>query len=418
MNFKEVIEYITNLERVGSEYGLERMQALLNKLGYPELAYKIIHIAGTNGKGSTCAFTANILMSAGYKVGSFFSPSVFTYRERFQINMQLAEEDKIAKAFTTVTDCMKKNSIKATAFEVETAVALVLFKNEKVDYVVLETGLGGRWDATNAIKQKAISAITKISLDHQQLLGDTVEKIAEEKIAISNGTIYTTFQNKSLNEIFEKTKSKIVYTSEPKMISVKYLEYQKFEYEGTKYRIQLLGTYQIENASLAILIAKVLIERGAQITEDNIRDGLFDTQWGARFQVVGEDNTYGIALEEDQVLILDGSHNVDGAKSLVSSIKRTFGDKKIGIVFGVLKDKDYEEITKIISEVAEFFVVIQSSSPRALDKNKLAEICKKYNEDVEVSETIKDGIELALSKSNEVVLCGSLTLFSDLEKEW
>ena len=174
MNFKEVIEYITNLERVGSEYGLERMQAILNKLGYPELSYKIIHVAGTNGKGSTCAFIANILMSAGYKVGSFFSPSVFTYRERFQINMQLADEDKIAKAFTMVTDCMKKNSIRATAFEVETAVALTLFKNEKMDYVILETGLGGRWDATNAIKQKEISAITKISLDHQQLLGNTI----------------------------------------------------------------------------------------------------------------------------------------------------------------------------------------------------------------------------------------------------
>ena len=249
------------------------------------------------------------------------------------------------------------------------------------------------------------------------MLGDTVEKIAEEKIAISNGTIYTTFQNLHLNKVFEKSKNKIVYTTEPKMISVKYLEYQKFEYEGSKYKIQLLGSYQMENASLAILIARALIERGANISEDNIKEGLFITQWGARFQVVGEDNPYGIALEKDQVLILDGSHNVDGAKSLVTSIKRTLGDKNVGIVFGVLKDKEYKEIIKIISEVAEFFVVIQSSSPRALDKNKLAEICKKYNEDVEVSETIKEGIELALSKSNEIVLCGSLTLFSDLEKE-
>lgn len=416
MNFNEAFAYITNLERVGSEYGLERMQAILNKLGYPELSYKIIHVAGTNGKGSTCAFTANILMSAGYKVGSFFSPSVFTYRERFQINMQLADEDKIAQAFTIVTDCMKKHSIRATAFEVETAVALVLFKNEKVDYVILETGLGGRWDATNAVKQKEISAISKISLDHQAILGNTLEEIAKEKVAISNGTIYTTFQNKKLNYIFEETEGKVIYTNEPKPISTKYLEYQKFEYDGTKYKTQLLGSYQIENASLAILIAKALIDKGAKISEDNIKEGIYNTKWGARFQVIKDNNIYGIDIEKDKVLILDGSHNIDGAKSLVSSIKKTFAEKKVGFVFGVLADKDYKEITKILSEVAEFFITIQSDSPRALDKYELAKECRKYLEEVETSENIKDGIKLGLSKTNEVVLCGSLTLFSDLER--
>lgn len=425
MTYHDAVEYILKLEKFGSDYGLERMEHLLEVLAHPDCSYLIIHVAGTNGKGSTCAFVSNILMSSGYKVGSYFSPSVFSYKDRFQINMQHAPEAEIAKAFTEVVNVANEYNIKATAFEIETAVALTIFKNMNVDFAVLETGLGGRWDATNAVSQKLIAAITNISLDHQQILGNTIQEIASEKAAITRGKIHTTYLNKIVEaqltkvQVFnhgehKEIESEIVYTKQPKLISYSALKEQKFEYAGKEYKIQLVGTYQINNASLAILISEELQSHGYKITYKSICDGLYNTKWGARFQVVCEGNPHGIKMQDNQVVILDGSHNIEGAQSLKASIQRNFKDRRVGIVLGVLADKAYEGIVKELSEVAEFFICVQSSSPRALKKEKLLEICKSYNNDVECAEGIKLGVEQALRKTDNVILCGSLTLFEEL----
>lgn len=425
MTYHEAVEYISKLEKFGSDYGLERMEHLLEVLGHPDCSYPIIHVAGTNGKGSTCAFISNILMSSGYVVGSYFSPSVFSYKDRFQINMQHAPESEIAKAFTKVVNVSKQHNINATAFEIETAVALIIFKNMKVDFVVLETGLGGRWDATNAISQKLIAVITNISLDHQQILGNTIQEIASEKAAISRGKIHTTYLNKIVEPQLVKVKvfnngkeneieSEVIYTAQPKLISHAPLNEQKFEYDGKEYKIQLIGTYQINNASLAILVAEELKNCGYKITYDSICDGLYNTKWGARFQVVRAGNQYGIKMQHDQILILDGSHNAEGAQSLKASVCKNFKDAKVGFVLGVLADKAYEEIVKELSEVADFFICVQSNSTRALEKEELAKICKQYNKDVECADSVKKGVEKALSREKNVILCGSLTLFEEL----
>ncbi|MEG1662992.1 MAG: Mur ligase family protein, partial [Clostridia bacterium] len=333
MFYKEAVDYIKNIERLGSDYGIERMRELLVLLGEPDKNLKFVHVAGTNGKGSVCAYLTQILMQAGHKVGTYNSPSVFCYNERFCINGKPISDDMVAKYMSIIRqaieneqkmrDAFKLDKFAPTAFEIETALMFSCFFEEECDICVIETGLGGRWDATNVIEDKELAVITSIGLDHCAILGDTLSKIAAEKAAITKKTVVTCAQNDEIMQEIshpyniengEKKfyKVDVVVAKEATPISAD-LSGQKFLYDKKEYKIKLLGDHQLINASIAIAAAEQLNARW-NITAENIRQGLQNTAWSARFEIVNDaKERFNISVPHDKVLVLDGGHNPQGA---------------------------------------------------------------------------------------------------------
>ncbi len=436
MIYKEAIDYIKNIERAGSDFGIERMRELLILLGEPDRELRFIHIAGTNGKGSVSAYITSILRCAGYKVGTYNSPSVFDYNERFLIAGQPISDEEVALYLTTVKDAIEKEQkrrkdfqieqkFSPTAFEIETAVAFLCFYAEQCDVCVLETGLGGRWDATNVIYNKELAVITPIGLDHCGLLGNTLSEIAAEKAAISHEIIVTVNQN---YEIMQELKhpyklvngeklpisNMVIVAEKPEFISGD-IEGQKFRYEGREYEISMLGKHQIENASLAICAVKSLCRCCWDIPNYAIQKGLKETEWHGRLEIVKDANEkFGISVPESKVLVFDGSHNPHGAKTLADGIKEYFSDKRVCLVLGILSDKDVDGIVKILCPLANEVYTVTPPSPRALDKMLLKEKIEKICSNAEVSDSIKGAIKKGFETNDVVVLCGSLTLFEGL----
>lgn len=437
MFYQEAIDYISNIERAGSDYGIERMRELLDLLGEPDDKLKFVHVAGTNGKGSVCAYLTSILKCAGYRVGTYNSPSVFCYNERWLIDGNPLCDEDVAKYLSIVKETIEQENllrsafeideIKPTAFEIETAVAMLAFYDKECDICILETGLGGRWDATNAIRQKEVAIITAIGLDHCQILGNTLGEIASEKSAIiKDGVITFKQSDEIMHEIYhpyvfdgEKRKeitSKVIACDEGKIIS-KSIDGQCFEYKGEEYKISMLGTHQVVNATLAIEGAKYLCKRHFQIDENAIKHGLENTVWKARLQVVkNAQNEFNLSIPQDKTLLFDGSHNPQGALTLANAIGEYFENKQVHLVLGMLKDKDVEGVCKILAPLAKNITTVTPSSPRAMDANSLKEIAKKYCQNVNTANTVKQGVQGALNGDCDVViLCGSLTLFKDMK---
>ena len=300
MFYHEALDYIRRIEADGSDYGLERERELLDILGSPDTAYPVIHVAGTNGKGSVCAMLTAVLAAAGYRVGTYNSPSVLRYNERFRLNGAPLADDKVARYMTEVRDAVEKEraardaaacesdgdgrpmrGFRPTAFEQETALALAAFKREKCDVAVLETGLGGRWDATNAVREKTLAVITKIGLDHCALLGDTLREIAGEKAAIIRGAAVTCPQEKEAADVIYPLAERV--SGVPHLLERTHLG-QRFEYHGEEYATGLVGDHQLINAALVIDAAEMLRERGFDIPQAALKDGLKSAVWHARFE--------------------------------------------------------------------------------------------------------------------------------------
>jgi len=413
--YNEAINYIKNIERAGSDYGIERMRELLILLNNPDENLKFVHIAGTNGKGSTTANITSILKESGYKVGTYNSPAVFKYNERWSINGEVISDDKVAKYLTIVKDTIEKEQkirkFQPTAFEIETAVAFLLFNDEACDICVLETGLGGRWDATNVIFNKELAVITKIGLDHCAILGNTLSEIASEKAAIIKDEVVTCNQEKDvLNEI-NKVSNKVFVVNPGKSISHN-INYQEFLFEGETYKTSLLGDHQIENACISIKACEVLSKKFNKITLNTIKKGLEKAIWHARFEVIKDGDKFGIDLC-NHLLIFDGSHNPQGASTLAGCIEKYF-DSKVYFVLGILKDKDYEGIVKLLMPYAKGVTCITPPSIRALNNKDLKMVIDKYNIPCILGGNIKDSVGSALKDNDIVILCGSLTLFENL----
>lgn len=435
MDYLEAIHYIKNIERAGSDYGIERMRELLDILDSVDEKLRFIHIAGTNGKGSVTSYLTSILKSAGYKVGTYNSPSVFKYNERWLINGEPLSDEDVAKYLSVVKDAIdgEREIRKAfhlgefnpTAFEIETAVAMLAFSDKECDVCVLETGLGGKWDATNAIYKKELAVITRIGLDHTQLLGNTLGLIAKEKAAIIKKDVVTCSQpDEVMNEILNPTniidgkeitfKSSLHLAEKAKPLSYS-IDGQEFEYKDEKYFISMLGDHQLENAAIAIEAALFLKDR-FNIDDKDIKEGMKNARWGARFEVVqNAKERFNIVIPEDKTLIFDGSHNPQGAKTLRNSIEKYFGCK-VHLVLGILKDKDVDGVLDELLNVTDRVTTITPPSPRALDREELKEKIEKRNLNIKVDtiDNIKDGVRKALEESKIVVLCGSLTLFEVL----
>lgn len=437
LNYQEATDYIKNIERAGSDYGIERMRELLTLLSDPDDKLKFIHVAGTNGKGSVTAYLTSVLKEAGYKVGTYNSPSVFCYNERWLIDGKPLEDKDVARYLTIVRETIENeqnlraalglDKFQPTAFEIETAIAFLAFYEKECDVCVLETGLGGRWDATNVIRRKELAVITPIGLDHCQILGDTLGQIASEKAAIIRDVAVTCKQSDEIMQAvlhpYRTEDGKridvtpiVEIAKEPRLVSSD-LSGQKFVYDGKEYFISMLGKHQLVNASIALCAVDALRRKHWGIPQSAVEKGLAKAVWHARLEVVkNAKEKFNISVPQDKVLVFDGSHNPQGAMTLKDAIETYFVGKRIHLVLGILKDKDVKGICKILVPLAHKITCITPPSPRAMDKDELKGIVSCYPCQTDECDDIKLAVQSALDDkdSDVVILCGSLTLFCAL----
>ncbi|MBR4282261.1 MAG: bifunctional folylpolyglutamate synthase/dihydrofolate synthase [Clostridia bacterium] len=410
MNYSEALDYTHSLLKFGIKPGLERVSRLLSRLGNPQKECKFVHVAGTNGKGSTCAMISSILRESGKKTGLFISPYIVDFRERIQIDGEYISEEDFANIADKVKDVIDSGEESPTEFEFITAVAFLYFKEKNCDVVVLETGLGGRFDSTNVIDTPLCSVIASISLDHVDILGDTLEKIAEEKCGIikENGvTVTSPLQKDEALEVIarhcaKKNNTLRLACDTPKIVSQN-LSGTVFEYGGEQYKLGLLGEYQMKNVPLAIEAANVL-----GIDTEFIKKGLENAVNPARFEVVRE-NPY---------IIIDGAHNEDGALQLKASIDKYFNGQKVLGVCGMLADKSYERELEILKDNFSSLILMTPDNPRALPAEKLKITADKIFENTIICDDAKILCKLIEDKfpNTPTVIFGSLYLASELRK--
>ncbi len=417
MNVNEAIEYIHSVFWKGSIPGLGRTQELLRKMGNPEKKLKFVHIAGTNGKGSTASMTASILQQAGYKVGLYTSPYIYRFHERMQVNgVEISDEDLIActEYVKPFADSMAESP---TEFELVCGIAFEYFLRQNCDIVVLEVGMGGAWDATNVIECPEVAVITNIGLDHTDFLGNTVEQIAATKAGIfkegGNAVIYR--GSASVEKVFEDIcAERNIRLKKADFDGLQLhshgLEGQVFDCGARKnLQLPLLGVHQLKNAAVVLSIVDTLIEKGWKITEQNIRDGLQFARWPGRFDIVGH----------DPLFIIDGGHNPQCIVALVVNIQDYLKDRKVIALTGVLADKDYADMYKPVMPLVQEFVCITPPNPRKLEAAELA----AHLQGVGAKATACDSIEAGVRKARElaghdgVVLCfGSLYTIGSIKE--
>lgn len=409
MNATEAIEYIHSVCWKGSVPGLGRTQALLEKMGNPEKKLKFVHIAGTNGKGSTAAMTASILRKAGYRTGLYTSPYIYRFHERMQVDGMEITDEELSAVTEYVKPLAQSLEETPTEFELVCCIAFEYFVRKKCDIVVLEVGMGGAFDATNVIETPEVAVITNIGLDHTEVLGDTLEKIALTKSGIfkDNGHAVVYRGKPSVEAVFEQ----VCAERNTKLVKADFdsLKLKKHSLDGQVFDcgerkdlvLPLLGDHQLHNASVVLSIADSLKQIGWNISEENIRDGLRDVQWPGRFDIVSK----------SPLFIIDGGHNPQCIEALVKNIEDYLKDRKVIAITGVLADKDYADMYVPVMPYVHKFVCITPPNPRKLDAAELAMYLRQKGADAVGSETIEDGVKLALKEAGTdgVILCfGSL----------
>ena len=421
MTTQQAIEALHALPRMGQgKPGLARMQNLMDHLGNPEKELQCIHIAGTNGKGSLAAMTSCILTAAGYKTGLTISPYVVDFRERFQIDGEMIPPRTLASLTEKVLDAIDaieaEGGEKPVEFEAVTALAFLWFAREKCDLVVLETGLGGRCDATNVVPHKLVAAITKIGYDHMEVLGDTLDKIAAEKAGIiKEGTVVVNYPDQPAEAMGPiLTAAAEAHTSiitpdkdDLTLLRGKRLE-NRIDYGGYRAALGLPGTHQANHAAMAVEIALALWrEFGYDISDDAILQGLADARMPARIEV----------LRRHPLLLLDGCHNPDGAKMLAATLTRADFEENLVGVLGVLADKDYKDMLSDLAPCFAKVYTVTPNCPRALSAEELQKEAR-FHTDAEVADSVADAIRKAVDYADEnnlagVVVCGSLYLAAE-----
>lgn len=422
MKYQEAVEYIADLSKYGIKPGLDTITELCRRLGNPQDALQFVHIAGSNGKGSTLAYVSTILKCAGYKVGRYISPTIFEYRERIQVGERPITQKKLCEFTEQIKGICEEMVADGfhhpTPFEFETAMAFLYFKEMAVDMVVLETGMGGRGDATNLITTTKVAVLTSISMDHMQYLGDTLEKIAAEKAGIIKPGCQVVSQVQEeeaaavIRKECEEKGAELCFADVSKLKKVRYgLPKQKFSYgEYKDLEISLSGTYQIENAMLAVEVVEALRRSGMEISKEALFKGLKETKWLGRFSLIGKNPTF----------IVDGAHNEDAAKKLAESIAFYFTNKRIIYIMGILRDKEYEKIIHLTAKYADQIITVKTpDNPRAMDSYALAQEVAKVHPSVTAAGSLEEAVELAylLAGKNDVIIAfGSLSYLGALMK--
>ena len=415
MNYSEALSYIHSVCWKGSVPGLSRTRELLGKLGNPEQSLKFIHIAGTNGKGSTAAMLASILEEAGYTVGLYTSPFINRFNERMQVNHTCIGDEELAELTDYVRPYADSMADSPTEFELITAIAMEFFKRKHCDIVVLEVGMGGALDSTNVIDTPEVAVIAAMGFDHTRELGSTMTEIASAKAGIikPHGDVVIYGQNPEAEAVFERVAAEQHSTlSRPdysQLIPGDFsLEGQSFSYWTWKdLRIPLVGAYQLNNAAVVLTAVEVLRRKGWSISDDAVREGLAHTRWPARFEV----------LHRDPVFIVDGGHNPHGIKATAESLQRIFPGRKFVFVTGVLADKDVEHILGLIVPMARRFYTVTPPNPRAMQADVLAQRIQAMGADAIPCNSIPQAVASAMDFAGpDGVVCalGSLYMSGDV----
>ncbi len=414
LTFEEAMQFIHATQRFGSRLGLTSIGALLARLDNPQDKLKFVHVAGTNGKGSVCAYLSCILQTAGLKVGVYISPFIQRFTERIQINGVEISEEAIARITTriraAILDMEAEGLPGPTEFDLVTAMGFAYFAEQGCDIVVLEVGLGGRLDSTNIIKAPEVAVITRLGYDHTDILGDTLEKIAFEKAGvIKPGCDVVLYPQPPEAEavIEEVCTERNAILHKVDLSGIRPIEFglwgQRFAYAGFgEYQISLLGEHQLGNAALAINAVRLLQSKSFPATEEAIQKGLLSARWPGRMELV----------HSDPPVLIDGAHNTQGAAALKQGLQQYFPGKPVIFLVGVLADKDYGDMMREVSPLAERFLTISPESPRALPATALAEYLAQYGKPVQAYTKLEAAIAEGLSLCGEDgVLCAFGSLY-------
>lgn len=411
MNYNESINWLYSFEKFGIKLGLERITHICKKLGNPQENYKIIHVGGTNGKGSVCRFLQSVLTLNGYKVGVYTSPHLQRFSERFVIDgKEISESDvvNLVEKVKPIVDEMIKNDNPPTFFEIVTAMGFEYFKDKKVDFAVVEVGLGGRFDATNIV-DPLVTIITNVSLEHQDRLGNKVEDIAFEKAGIIKDGIpvITGASGKTLDVIqkvatVKKSPITVIDNSFWKKIGGG-VDWQKFKINGSlkdyDIKTSMAGEFQGENITLTITIIENLQMNGVYITDESINEGIEKTTNPGRMEIVGF----------EPIILLDGAHNIEGIKFLKKTLEKDFVYERLILVLGILSDKNIQEMLEIITPIADTVIVTKSQNKRACSPSKLKDMISK--KEVIIKDEISNAIDYAkkiVKKQDLICVTGSL----------
>lgn len=425
MTIDEALQFIHCTDWKGSILGLERMRLLMKLLQNPQDHLHFVHVAGTNGKGSTAAMIASILTEAGYRTGLYTSPHLMRVNERIKINDADITDEALCASAERVKAAADTMQDAPTEFEILTAIAFYYFYTENCDIVVLEVGLGGRLDATNIIQAPEVAVITNIGLEHTDILGDTLEKIAVEKAGIiKNGSMVISYQQKP--EV-EKVLQRMALERGADFHQVSFselrkgpesLEGQYFSWENWENLfLPLLGNHQAKNAAVALEAVNRLRARGFAIPDESVREGIRKVRWPGRMQI----------LCHRPLVIADGAHNPQCIEIMLQSLKTLLPGKRYTFLIGVLAEKDYESMISMIFPLAETFICLTPDSPRALDAEKLAAWIREKGGKAVACHSAEEGISasLAFSEETPIVCCGSLYLlgsvlnvFESVFKKW
>lgn len=422
MDYKQTMDYINQTSKSGSTLGLTNIYRLMEVLDNPQEKLNVIHVAGTNGKGSVSAMLESVLIANGYKVGRFSSPAVFQYEEIFSINGESITPEKLAWVFTRIRQAAERvvagGNSAPTVFELETAAAYSYFEEEDCDIVMMEVGLGGREDATNVIQHPKLSIITSISMDHAAILGPHLEDIARAKAGIMKDgvPVITGWQKPEVMEVLrneaKEHHAKLIETPEDKISNIN-MSLMHLECDARKWGtivIPLTGYAQIENLSLVLNILESLHEAGLDLVKDKCLEGLENTKWPGRFQVIGV----------KPYVILDGAHNPDAASKLAQTIRAVLKGKAIHFIVGVLADKEYEKVLKSVLPLGVEAYAVTSKSSRALPAEQLKMSAAQYIRQVRSCDSVTQAVNLAYEKADpeDVILAfGSLSFLGEVKEE-
>ncbi len=424
MNYEEAKEYVKEAGMRGSVLGLDNMTNLMNQLNNVQDKLNVVHIAGTNGKGSTSAYITQILIEAGYKVGKYTSPAVFNYQEIFSVNnVNISKEDygNMMEKVKTAVELMEREKMNLpTSFEIETALAFIYFYDKKCDIVVLETGLGGRLDATNIIKSPILSVITSISMDHNRFLGNSIKEVAWNKAGIikQHCLVVSSVQTDDAMEVLKKMaagkQSEITVAgctvSDTFKTDKTIIEYESVSSNTYKIETSMLGTFQKFNISTAIEAAEILKHRGMFIHKENIETGIRNAVLPGRFE----------KINGKPLIYIDGGHNPGAAVNIRDTLEIYFTNRKLIYIIGVLADKDYDKVLSLTANLAnEIITITPPDNDRALDGRELKKTALKYNSNVQYAGDLDTAVRLGKEKAGEdgvLFIFGSLSYLGKIRK--
>lgn len=408
MEMEKLLDELYSYSMHGIKLGLENIKTLCKELGEPQKDYKVIHIAGTNGKGSTSTTIETILLEAGYKVGKYTSPHILKFNERIRANGKDINDEDIVKYYQLIKDIIQRTGLKPTFFEVTTAMMFKYFSDLKLDYVVLETGMGGRFDATNVCEAE-ICVVTNVRLDHTEYLGDTIYKIAKEKAGIIKSTpkVVVADSNPEFLKAISEENAEVINVLEKYKAAKMDLDFEKFltniEIEGEKYEFSLFGNYQFKNFLTAYEVAMQL-----GISKNIVQEACKKVVWQCRFE----------RYSQNPLVVLDGAHNEDGMKELCKIIEQGYAPKDVVVITSILKDKDIKHMLNLMRKITDNIIFTSlEENPRGTTGEKIMEQLEDKRGCI-VENNMKKAYEIAKSLNKKIiVICGSFYTLSKFKEE-